>query len=332
MNIFIISGANGFLGNNIIRALQNKENTQIRAIVVKNHNTKPLEGLKADIYYASVENYESLNDAFKVKESDNVFVIHCAAKVYIDDKKLDSLMDVNVNGTKNMLEHTKKVNGRFIFVSSSSVFYHKRKNEIINENSLIDLSKTKSPYEKSKIIAGQLVDAYYKDGLDAVTVYPSSIFGPYDYKNMFVETMINEIIKGNLNASITGSYDFVDVRDVSDAIIKLCDKGKKGEKYIISNKEIHVSLLMNNVCELLNKKKIKFICNNSVASIFLPFYKVFSKNKTLSSLFNKESLKVLKYGANLDNSKLKSTIDFVPHDLNQSLRETIDFLKKYNNL
>lgn len=237
MNIFIVSGANGFLGNNIIRLLQDKEDTEIRAIVVKNHNIKPLEGLKAKIYYASVEDYDSLNEVFLVNPSDKVFVIHCAAKVYIDDKNLDNLMDINVNGTKNMLERTKKVNGRFIFVSSSSVFYHKRKDEIINENSLIDILKTKSPYEKSKIIAGEVVDSFYKNGLDAISVYPSSIFGPHDYKNMFVETMINEIIKGNLNASITGSYDFIDVRDVADAIIKLCDKGVRGENILFQIKK-----------------------------------------------------------------------------------------------
>lgn len=108
MNIFIVSGANGFLGNNIIRLLQDKEDTEIRAIVVKNHNIKPLEGLKAKIYYASVEDYDSLNEVFLVNPSDKVFVIHCAAKVYIDDKNLDNLMDINVNGTKNMLERTKK--------------------------------------------------------------------------------------------------------------------------------------------------------------------------------------------------------------------------------
>ena len=327
MNVYIVSGANGFLGNNIVRLLQNQNDCEIRCIVVPKHNIDPLKGLKCKIFYASVENSNSLDEVFKVDKNDDVFVIHCAAKVSVDDKTSDSLFDINVNGTKNMLEHAYKINAKFIYVSSSSVYFHKSNKEIIDENSLIDINKTKSPYEKSKIQAMELVKSYYEKGSNCIIVCPSSIFGPNDYKNMFVEMVIIQLAKGKLNLSVNGSYDFVDVRDVSEAIIKLCEKGKSGETYIISNEEINITTLMNIVNKILDRKEIKISFPNNLVLYFLPLYKLFSKNKELSSMFSKESLKVLKYGAHLDNSKLKRTISYNPRNIDDSLSETIAFLK-----
>lgn len=330
MNIYIVSGANGFLGNNVVRLLQNKNDCEIRCIVVPKHNIESLKGLKCKIFYASVEDYDSLNESFNVGKNDNVYVIHCAAKVSVDDKTNSSLFNINVNGTKNMLDRAYKINAKFIYVSSSSIYFHKNKKEIINEESLIDINKTNSPYEKSKIQAMNLVKTYCEKGLKCVNVCPSSIFGANDYKNMFIEMVIIQLAKGKLNLSVNGSYDFVDVKDVCKAIIQLCEKGKSGETYIISNKEISITELMNKVNRILGRKEIKISFPNDLVLFFLPLYKLFSKNKELSSMFSKESLKVLKYGAHLDNSKLKNTIKYEPRNLDDSLNETILFLKKRN--
>ena len=48
--IYIITGANGFLGNNIIRKLEQEKNSEIRAFVLKGESIKSLENLKCKIY------------------------------------------------------------------------------------------------------------------------------------------------------------------------------------------------------------------------------------------------------------------------------------------
>ena len=49
--VYIITGANGFLGNNIIRKLELDVNNEIRAFVLKGDHIKSLEHLKCKIYY-----------------------------------------------------------------------------------------------------------------------------------------------------------------------------------------------------------------------------------------------------------------------------------------
>ena len=53
--IYIITGANGFLGNNIIRKLEQDADNEIRAFVLKGDSIKSLEGLKCKIYYGDAE-------------------------------------------------------------------------------------------------------------------------------------------------------------------------------------------------------------------------------------------------------------------------------------
>ena len=48
--IYIITGANGFLGNNIIRKLEQDSDNEIRAFVLNGDSIKSLEKLRCKIY------------------------------------------------------------------------------------------------------------------------------------------------------------------------------------------------------------------------------------------------------------------------------------------
>ena len=63
--IYIVTGANGFLGNNIIRRLEKDSNNEIRAFVLKNDSIKSLENLKCKIYYGDITKKESLTPIFE---------------------------------------------------------------------------------------------------------------------------------------------------------------------------------------------------------------------------------------------------------------------------
>lgn len=97
---YIITGANGFLGNNIIRLLQNID-CEIRALVHSKEKIKALENLNCKIYYGDVTKKETLNSIFDVQ---NAIVIHCAGDVYIKSKYSENVYNVNVLGTKNIAD------------------------------------------------------------------------------------------------------------------------------------------------------------------------------------------------------------------------------------
>lgn len=108
-NIYIITGANGFLGNNIVRLLEKDSMNEIRALILPNDKTDALKGLKCDKFYGDVTKLETLEDIFNidasVKEKVNVYVIHCASIVYLDSKYNERVYQVNVEGTKILLKN-----------------------------------------------------------------------------------------------------------------------------------------------------------------------------------------------------------------------------------
>ena len=61
-NIYIITGANGFLGNNIVRLLEKDNNNEIRALILPNDKTDALKGLKCEKFYGDVTKLETLED------------------------------------------------------------------------------------------------------------------------------------------------------------------------------------------------------------------------------------------------------------------------------
>ena len=121
-NIYIITGANGFLGNNIVRLLEKDNNNEIRALILPNDKTDALKWLKCEKFYGDVTKLETLEEIFNidasVKEKVNVYVIHCASIVYLDSKYNERVYQVNVEGTKNIIKKTKEINAKLVYVSS----------------------------------------------------------------------------------------------------------------------------------------------------------------------------------------------------------------------
>ena len=140
--VFIITGANGFLGNNIVRKLVEDKDTEVRALVLLNDKTNALEGLNCKIYKGDVTKKDSLNDIFKIEESNvELYVIHCAAIVYIKSKYNPKVYEVNVNGTKNIIEKVLEKNAKLVYVSSVHAITEKPNNEIITEIKDFDFNK-----------------------------------------------------------------------------------------------------------------------------------------------------------------------------------------------
>lgn len=64
--IYIITGANGFLGNNIIRKLEQNSENEIRALVLPNDSIKALDNLNCKIYYGDITKRKVYHQFLKI--------------------------------------------------------------------------------------------------------------------------------------------------------------------------------------------------------------------------------------------------------------------------
>lgn len=322
--IYIVTGASGFLGNNIIRMLEHDDNAEVRAFVLNGESITSLNNLKCSIYYGDVTKADTLNSIFDGSGDAEIFVIHCAAVVYIKSKYNSKVYDVNVNGTKNIVDKVLEYNAKLIYVSSVHAIPEKSDGDLISEVSIFNPDDVVGLYAKTKAEAARYVMDSVKDkGLNACIVHPSGILGPYDFSNSHLTALVREIVRGKLPMCVKGGYDFVDVRDVAKGIIMACDKGKMGECYIMSGEFVSIKKLADLVCDVVGKKRIKVVLPIMIAKIVAPFYEMYYNVKGKTPLFTKYSLYTLSSNSNFSNEKAKRDLGFVTRDITDTVRDMV---------
>ena len=327
--VYIITGANGFLGNNIIRKLELDANNEIRAFVLKGDHIKSLEHLKCKIYYGDITNKSTLSSIFENINGKEVFVIHCAAVVYIKSKYNPFIYNVNVNGTKNIVDKVLEIKAKLIYISSVHAIPEKYNNSLITEITNFNPNNVYGLYAKTKAEAAMYVmNAIKYKGLNACIIHPSGIIGPNDYGNSHLTQLIKKVTDGKLFACVKGGYDFVDVRDVADGVINACKNGNKGECYILSNRYITVKELCDLVCDVQKRKKIKLVLPITVAKLIAPLFELYYNFKKQTPLFTKYSLYTLSSNANFSNKKAKQYLYFKNRNIKETIKDTVEWINK----
>ncbi len=334
--LFIITGANGHLGNTIIRLLS-KQNVLIRGLILPSDSDKMLKALGVDVYKGDVRNPKSLEaifDTSMISDEDlEVYVIHTAGIVSISQKKNPILEAVNVNGTMNICDFALAHHvHRFIYVSSVHAIPELPDPEIIKEATIFSPDLVHGAYAKTKATATQYVLSQIKFGLNAIVVHPSGIIGPYDFGKAHMTMMIEDYLNGFLTSRINGAYDFVDVRDVASGILQATISGHIGSCYILSGNRVDLKELFDEL-KLLSGKKLKInVLPMWFAKLTAPLAELFYKFRKLPPIYTPYSLYTLESNSHFSNEKARLELNYVPRSLNETLHDTITWLVSENRI
>jgi len=326
--IFIITGANGFLGNNLVRKLAENEENEIRALVLPTDRLNSLEGLNCSVYHGDVTKKETLDGIFEADKNAELYVIHCAGIVYIKTKFSQTVYDVNVTGTKNIIEKVLEKGAKMVYVSSVHAITEKPGKGIITETKDFDPGTVEGQYAETKAEMGHyILEAVRQRGLNACIVEPSGMIGPHDFGSSHLTQLIIDFADGRLKACVKGGYDFVDVRDVADGIISACFDGRSGECYILSNRYITVKELLDTVSEVRNTKKIKTVLPLWLAKLTAPLSELYYSILKQPPLYTKYSLYTLGSNSNFSNEKAREELGYKNRELKETIADTVAWLK-----
>lgn len=331
-NIYIITGANGFLGNNIVRLLEKNNENEIRALVLPNDKIDALKGLKCEKFLGDVTKIETLKDIFNidesVKEKTNIYVIHCASIVYLDSKYNERVYQVNVEGTKNIIKKTKEINAKLIYVSSVHAIEEKLNHEVMDENASFDPDKIVGLYAKTKAETTRYVFNEVKNNnLNACVVFPSGLLGVNDFTNTNMTVLIKKILNEKVPLLTEGGYDFVDVRDVARGVINACTKGKKGEGYILSGEYVTIKKIADLVCEYGKAKPIKKVISINMVKNIACLFELYYRLRKTTPLFTRYSLYTLNANSNFTNAKAKKDLDYQTRNIKYTIKDLVNEIK-----
>lgn len=184
--IYLLTGAAGFLGSHICDTLLERGD-KVRALVLPGDKSVKYIPSDVEIVEGNLCDVDSLETFFTVPEGYESIAIHCASMVTTNAEFNQKLIDVNVGGTKNMidkcLEH--KECKKMVYVSSTGAIPEQPKGVAIKETTQftpVNDIVQRGCYSQSKAMATQeVLDACKNRGLKACVVHPSGILGPKDY-------------------------------------------------------------------------------------------------------------------------------------------------------
>jgi UDP-glucose 4-epimerase len=261
MNILII-GSEGLIGETLQQKLIKKKIKLFCFDILKKTNIPNVKFIKG-----SIENLKVLYQKTKGKKID--IVIHLAAFLGVENTEKDKLKCLNINilGTKNVLDFCVKKKIKKIIFSSSSEVYGEGGKKYLKEDFFL---KPKSVYGITKVVNEEYIKGYCKNyKLDFNICRFFNIYGAKQKAEFVIPKFIKKI-KKNQPVTIFGNGNqirsFCYVDDAANALIKLIFSKKNNKIYNIGNnlEPIKMFNLAKLIYKLANKKvKIKKISFNN---------------------------------------------------------------------
>lgn len=174
------------------------------------------------------------------------------------------MYDVNVTGTKNLLEYSKAK--KFIYLSSTGVYGKRMKENPANEDTPFN---PHSFYGKTKVIAEKLV--LEKGG---IVLRSPPIFGPRF--NEGFDFVLSQLEKGKMPIIGDGQnrIHWIHINDLVGALLLAKDRGESGEVYLVAGKEIMTqSELLSLLAKYLKVKSPEKKVSEALAKA-LAYYKM----------------------------------------------------------
>lgn len=228
----LVTGANGFTGSHLVKALQQRGDTVV-GLVRKSSNLARLADTQVQLVYGDITDREALRQA--VQGVDTIF--HTAAYVefgLVDEQQMER---VNVDGTQAVLEIAKEAAiSKMVYCSTIGV-YGDTQGKVVNETFCRTQQDFSSAYDRTKYQAQKLVDKFAADGLPVVSIMPVGILGADD---PHFGPVFKLFLKGWLKLWLGGDRitGVVHVDDLVNAMTLAAGRGKPGEHYIISAGEL----------------------------------------------------------------------------------------------
>ena len=322
--MIVITGATGHLGNVLVRKLVSM-NKKVRALILPGEDIASLKGLEVEKVEGDVRVPDSLRKAFEGAD----IVYHCAGIISILPGQQKQLYQVNVLGTRNVVNMCLETKvKRLVYTSSIHALSEPAPGIVIDESREFNPENVLGEYSKSKALGTLEVLKGIEKGLDAVILCPSGIIGPHDYRISEMGKLIVDFVKGKVKACVSGAYDFVDVRDVAEGLILACEKGKKGECYILSGQQISVRQLLKFLEEISGVKAPSFKIPHQVARTAGFFNVLYCNLMKIKPLFTPFSIDVLASNSLVSCQKAQDELGYSPRSIYESIKDTVRWFRQ----
>ncbi|MGK6344368.1 NAD-dependent epimerase/dehydratase family protein [Chryseobacterium sp. DT-3] len=331
-NLALVSGANGHLGNNLVRFLI-KKGVPVRASVRNINNKAPFAGLDCEVVQADITDKSSFIKALQGVET--FYAVGASFKLWAQDPKTE-IYDVNIQGTKNTIEAAAEAGvKRIVYVSSIAA-----------------LDYTKLPTKESYGYNPDRRDMYYnskndgeklafelarKLGIEIVSVMPSAMIGSEAFLPLNVSYgVLKLILNKEIPVDTKITLNWIDVKDVAEGCYLAAQNGRNGERYILANEKCmtitDTTILANTLFPEL-KIKIPDSVPKSILFIIAGIMEITAKIQKKPPVLTRKDIAMFSgLQQDFDITKARKELGFNPKSPEQAVKEALLYLMEHKEL
>lgn len=319
----LITGGTGFLGTHIVRQLIDAGAKNLRVMAssvpawMADAGVEPLEG--------SVTNRDDVVAA--VRNASAIF--HLAGKVSRDNNDAAAMNKVHVEGTRILCESAKEAGVQtLILASSSGTIAVSEDEQVVDETypQPIEVISQWAYYASKYYQERTALEIFDGDGRKLVILNPTLLLGPDD-ERLSSSKIVLDFLARKIPYCPSGGLSIVDARDAAAAFINALDKGEHQEKYLLGSANLTFAEFFGRIERLSGvaapvlkmPKKLAVGGSSFIESVFKNWGKV-------SPVASKE-VEQAEHFWYFDSSKAIESLGFEPRDPQETLNDTIVYLK-----
>jgi dihydroflavonol-4-reductase len=324
----LVTGANGHVGCNVVRALQAAGHEPV-PFVRASADTQGLDPLGLAYARGDVRDRDAVREAAQGCR----FIVNLAAVFETRGFTPEELMAPAVEGVTNVLEVAAELGVERVVHASSTVAvgYGWSPDEVRsardwNEENIL-------PYHAAKTLSERRAWALAKAReVPLVCVNPAGVLGQYDHRLTPSTRYIRGLVQGEAPTGIGGT-SYVDVRDAALAFVRALDRGVPGERYIVATPGIPLEEVGRLVTDLTGVAVRHLPVPRWLALAVVPVLGLVARVRGRPAPVSREEARayVGRYGY-FDTTPARETLGVSPRPLRETLKHTIAWLLHRNAL
>ena len=238
LRVAVVTGANGFLGAHLVRALLAR-GVEVRAVVRPTSDVRVLAGLDIDLRRGALDDAAFMREVLRGADA----LFHLAALYSQRPEDIGLMYRVNVGIVRALMKLAWDVGVPRIVHTSTIGTIGRRKDGLPPDESVpFNLWDRASHYVRSKHLGELAALTWAGMGAPIVVVNPTAPVGAYDWRPTATGRRILAVLEGRVPSYPPGGINFVPARDVAEGMILAALKGVPGERYILGHSEGNLDL------------------------------------------------------------------------------------------
>ena len=329
--MIFVTGGTGVLGNQLLFDLTHAQNA-VRALY---RSQKKVAQTKRFFQKQNPESFQAQFDRIEwvqgnildVTSLDELLpgcthVYHCAALVSFHREDYFQLMEVNREGTANVVNACLDHNIEKLCYVSSTAAIGGSAEQITTEETKWKNTPTTTGYSISKYSAEKEIWRGIEEGLNAVMVNPCVILGAGNWDDSSL-TVFRTVSKGT-RFYPPGANATVDARDVSYIMIQLMNSEIHSERFLCIGSNQSFKDLMTAIAHQLGAKTPSKPVKKWMVSLARRLLKLGSFFTSKRPAITKETVNALFDQRSYDSSKIRERLQFEFRELDETIRYSIE--------